>query len=342
MKNPNRANRNAIKPVIATLALCITASSYGQPVSELLKKAGALGATAPAASVDPLAIKALQNSAVRTTLRHFPRVSSVAGATPTVHSQVFGKPSQQALGRYAEEFILEKGEGWKPVKKSNAPQNDLYRFNKDGKPEGMQVKLHKEYNFKTYLKDLEADNLAEYFAVADDHADVLKKDLLAKAKEMRAAGNIKEALKLEKHAARIVKIGATHAELEKRFILAGLRGLCTSAVATAAVAGASALFVDLAILGFENRNGTLTGAEIEDRIVEACIKAGATGAATAVLVMCGASPVGWVVVVAGTAAYIVTDTAIFAVKEVVKVPTVAEDAIPYILNGWKETAWQPS
>jgi urea transporter len=58
--------------------------------------------------------------------------------------------------------------------------------------------------------------------------------------------------------------------------------------------------------------------------------------------MCGASPVGWVVVVAGTAAYIVTDTAIFAVKEVVKVPTVAEDAIPYILNGWKETAWQPS
>lgn len=329
----------AISCITTLIACTIATAAHGQRATRILEDAGILGATVPATSVDPLSIEMLQNSAVRTTRKHFPRVTSKQGTTSVVRNQVVGKPNQQALGRYAEALIAEGSDGWKPVKKPNAPQNDLYRF-KDGKLEGMQVKLHKDYKFATYLKDLEKDHLAEYFAVADDHVDQLKGDLLAKAKALRAEGLVDEAAKLEKHASRIVKIGATHAQIEKKFIMASLRGLCTSAAATAAFAAGTTILIDLAMLGFESMDGSLSGSVIEDRIVEASIKAGATGAVTAVAVFCGATPVGWVVVVGGAAAYITTEVAIYSVKEAFHTPVVSEDAIPYLLSGWKETSWQ--
>jgi len=326
----------AICCIAAMIACTAAETAHAQRATGIIEDAGVLGATSPAAAVDPLSIEALQNSAVRATRKHFPKVTARQGTTPVVWRQVFGKPNPQALGRFAEEFIIDHGEGWKPVRKPNAPQNDLYRW-EDGKLVGKQVKLHKDYRLSTYLEDLENDNLAEYFAVADDHADQLKRDLLAKAKKLRAEGLVDEAAELKRHASRIVRIGATHAELEKKYVMACLRGLCTSAAATAAVAAGTTLVIDLAMLGIESTDGSLSGNAIEDRIVEASIKAGATGAVTAVLVFCGATPVGWVVVVGGTAAYLATEVAIYSVKEVFHTPTVAADAMPYLLSGWKET-----
>ena len=87
-------------------------------------------------------------------------------------------------------------------------------------------------------------------------------------------------------------------------------------------------------------DGSLSGVEIEDRIVEASLKAGAAGTVTAVAVFCGATPVGWVVVVGGAAAYITTEVAIYSVKEAFHTPVVSEDAIPYVLSGWRETSWR--
>lgn len=324
---------------ILTPCLVFGSSAHAQSTASLLRRTGVIGSTAPAAAVDPLTIKTLQNPAVQATLKHLPNHAARNGVTPTVQTQALGRPNQQALGRYAEALIAEGSDGWKPVKKPNAPQNDLYRF-KDGKLEGMQVKLHKDYKFATYLKDIEKDHLAEYFAVADDHVDQLKGDLLAKAKALRAEGLVDEAAKLEKHASRIVKIGATHAQIEKKFIMASLRGLCTSAAATAAFAAGTTILIDLAMLGFESMDGSLSGVEIEDRIVEASLKAGATGTVTAVAVFCGATPVGWVVVVGGAAAYITTEVAIYSVKEAFHTPVVSEDAIPYVLSGWRETSWR--
>ncbi len=338
MNSMNQQRRHALLFLAPIVACTIASNVLAQSTTAVLQRSGALGATATLAIIDPLTVDALQNPALRATQRHFPRVSREQGMTPTVQRQVFGKPSQQALGRYAEDFIVEGGDGWQPVKKPNAPQNDLWRH-RNGKLEGMQVKLHKNYSYTTYLKDMQRDHLAEHFAVADDHVDTLKRDLLAKAKSLRTEGIIDEAVELERQAARVVKIGATHADLEKKFVMASVRGLCTSAAATAAVATGAAIVVDLAMLGLEASGGMLSGTEIEDRIVEATMKAGATGAITAVAIFCGASPVGWAVVVGGTAAYIATDVAITAVKAAVQTPAVSADAIPYILSGWRETSW---
>ena len=335
MNNPLRRTVLSLAPIVACT---IASNAVAQSTATVLRRSGALGAAATSTTVDPLTVEALQNPAVRATQKHFPRVSREQGLTPTVQKQAFGKPNQQALGRYAENFIVDAGDGWNPVRQPNAPQNDLWRY-RNGKLEGMQVKLHKDYNLTTYLKDMQKDHLAEYFAVADDHVDTLKQDLLTKAKALRAEGLVDDAVELERHAGRVVKIGATHADLEKKFVMASMRGLCTSAAATAAVTAGAAVVIDLAMLGVETAGGTLSGTEIEDRIVDASVKAGASGAVTAVAIFCGASPVGWIVIVGGAAAYIVTDVGITAVRSAVQTPVVAQNAIPYILSGWRETSW---
>jgi hypothetical protein len=338
MNNKNTQLRRATLALAPIVVCTLASSALAQSTATVLRRSGALGAAATSTAVDPLTVEAFQNSAVRATQKHFPRISREHGLTPTVQKQAFGSPNQQALGRYAENLIIDDGSGWNPVKKPNAPQNDLWRY-RNGKLEGMQVKLHKDYSFTTYLKDMRKDHLAEYFAVADDHVDPLRQDLLAKAKSMRAEGLIDEAVEIERHAGRVVKIGATHADLEKKFVMASMKGLCSSAAATAAVTAGAAFAIDLAMLGIETSGGTLSGTEIEDRIVDASIKAGASGAVAAVAVLCGASPVGWVVIVGGAAAYIVTDVGITAVRTAVQTPVVAQDAIPYILSGWRETSW---
>jgi hypothetical protein len=84
----------------------------------------------------------------------------------------------------------------------------------------------------------------------------------------------------------------------------------------------------------------LTVSELEDRLIDASIKAAASGSAVAIAVVAfGANPVGLTVMIVGGSAYIITDVAIQVIRSNFMVASASPEAMPYILSGWKETSW---
>jgi hypothetical protein len=122
------------------------------------------------------------------------------------------------IGYYAEKR-LEYTDGWKPVAKPNAPQNDLYKF-ENGRFIGAQVKTHYNGDPATYVADMKKDYLAEKFLIPDDHYETTLRYLKEQAKQARAKGDSTNAAWCERQAQRLGKIGATYHQLEHESQLA--------------------------------------------------------------------------------------------------------------------------
>lgn len=275
---------------------------------------------------------------LQTLQRYFPNLTKTEGMTPTIRKALF-ESNPRLLGVYAEEVIAANGKGWKTVKKPNAPQNDLYRF-KNGAFEGAQVKLHGKYDFSTYMNDMKVDNKAERFMVASDHVSGLRRDLLAKAKLARNSGLLDEAVRLERDATRVTSLGATAAQLEARLMRGLALALGSTAAASAVMAAGGAIVIDVALISYDAMTEGLTVSELEVRLIDASIKAAASGSAVAIaIVVFGANPVGLTVMIVGGSAYIITDVAIQVIRSNFMVASASPEAMPYILSGWKETSW---
>jgi hypothetical protein len=124
----------------------------------------------------------------------------------------------QAIGLYAEKR-LEVTDGWRPVSKGNAPQNDVYKF-QDGRFVGAQVKTHRNGDPSTYARDMRSDNRAEQFLIPDDHFETTLQYLKQQAERAKASGDSKNAAFYARQVQRLGKIGATYGQLESEAQLA--------------------------------------------------------------------------------------------------------------------------
>ena len=110
--------------------------------------------------------------------------------------------------------------------------------------------------------------------------------------------------------------GATKAGLNvsKTEVVGGLLladgRIVMSAAKVGVGAGLLTVAVDGGIATLKHLNGTLLDADYERELGYAAIKGASVGGATAVAVVLGATPAGWVVLAVGTGAYIITDFAV--------------------------------
>jgi hypothetical protein len=118
----------------------------------------------------------------------------------------------QAIGLYAEKRLVIT-EGWNPVAKQNAPQNDLWKY-ENGRRIGAQVKTNIKGDPATYVREMRKDYRAEKFLIPDDHYEPTLQHLRQKAEQARAAGDTIEVAFFERQAQRLGKIGATYTQLE--------------------------------------------------------------------------------------------------------------------------------
>lgn len=124
----------------------------------------------------------------------------------------------QAIGLYAERRLVVT-DGWRPVSKQNAPQNDLYKF-ENGRFVGAQVKTHRNGNPSTYVRDMRTDNRAEQFLIPDDHYETTLQYLKQQAERAKAAGDSKNASFYKRQIQRLGKIGSSYGQLESEAQLA--------------------------------------------------------------------------------------------------------------------------
>lgn len=124
----------------------------------------------------------------------------------------------QAIGHYAERRLVVT-DGWRPVSKQNAPQNDLYKFEK-GRFIGAQVKTHRNGDAATYIRDMRTDNRAEQFLIPDDHYEKMIQHIKQQVDRARATGDSKNAAFYERQMQRLGKIGVSYGQLESEAQLA--------------------------------------------------------------------------------------------------------------------------
>ena len=106
-----------------------------------------------------------------------------------------------------------------------------------------------------------------------------------------------------------VSLNVTKTEVVGGLLLADGR-LVMAAGKVGSGAGLLTFAVDGGIATIRHINGTLTGADYERELCYAAIKGTSVGGGTAVAVVLGATPAGWVVLALGTGAYMVTDFAV--------------------------------
>ncbi|MDP2830225.1 MAG: hypothetical protein Q8O37_16675 [Sulfuricellaceae bacterium] len=118
-------------------------------------------------------------------------------------------------GVLAEALFLEKNPAWGYVRKSNAPQVDVYVWRAGSRrPYGAQIKTHLSGDPLIYASDMLKDNLADRFLVPDDHVASLEKHWQAKLHAHEAAGHSVEAAEARRQLSRIGGLGFSEKQLD--------------------------------------------------------------------------------------------------------------------------------
>jgi hypothetical protein len=180
----------------------------------------------------------------------------------------------QAIGLYAEKR-LQITDGWSPVSKSNAPQNDLYKRD-NGRIVGAQVKTHQNGDPSTYVRDMRKDNRAEHFLIPDDHYETTREHLRQKADQAKAANDSKESAFYERQLQRLGKIGASYRQLQSESQLAAK--LAQARIISARVGWiiTGVMVIPSAYLNFEAYyTGKITGNEFAYNLSKDALMAGA-------------------------------------------------------------------
>lgn len=180
----------------------------------------------------------------------------------------------QAIGLYAEKR-LEVTNGWRPVSKQNAPQNDLYKF-ENGRFVGAQVKTHRNGDAATYVRDMRTDNRAEQFLIPDDHYETTLQHLKQQAERARAAGDAKNAVFFERQIERLGKIGATYSQLESEAQLAAKLAQSRIIAARVGWVMTGIMVIPSAYVSFESYyTGRITGNEFAFNLGKDALSVGA-------------------------------------------------------------------
>lgn len=120
-------------------------------------------------------------------------------------------------GILAEALYVEKNPGWGYVRKSNAPQVDVYVLRRGMRPWGAQIKTHISGNPLTYANDMTKDNLANKFLVPDDHVASLREHWQAQVGAYEGSGRKKEAAEARRQLSRIGGVGFTSKYLDDSY-----------------------------------------------------------------------------------------------------------------------------
>lgn len=240
-------------------------------------------------------------------------------------------------GRIAESDWINRNakDGWKQVRKANAPQNDAYRF-VNGKLEGAQVKVHADWH--NYIRSMVKDNKAERFVIPDDHFELVFKEL-----ETRRIGAIRGGL-LEKAAdygvkqQKLTKMGRSFSEID---VAIGASAKHYSRIAkTIRATGKATSFVGIAISvldgGIAVHEVAIGKSEVDELVTKlgkivvggtaSWAAGGAAGSAALAAGATGAVPVA-VAIVVSTATYLVVDWAIDSIADAVRVGQLSGDDI---------------
>jgi hypothetical protein len=120
-------------------------------------------------------------------------------------------------GLLAEALFLEKNPGWGYVRKTNAPQVDVYVLRKGMRPWGAQIKTHISGTPHTYANDMLTDNRADRFLVPDDHVASLREHWQAQAGKHESAGRTAEAIEARRQLSRIGGVGFKSEYLDQSY-----------------------------------------------------------------------------------------------------------------------------
>lgn len=259
-------------------------------------------------------------------VRKFPNLGEASGpdgirARAEVQASVRGN----ARGRLAEHVFgringhPEQG-AFRPVPNPTAPQNDFWSTTLD---EGVQVKTHR--NVKQYRTSMIADDLAERFAVPDDHVHLVRQRWAAHAQRAAARGDHAAVAEAHRQIGRIVPIGRDFDWLDQRVASKPVKNLLSVAEARsgkavqsvarilpkAGMAGVGSIVAGGAVVGgieasialMRYCNGTISQAELQDSMCMAGAQFTAGTVVSAVLVFATpAAPAVLVIAVgAGTA-----------------------------------------
>jgi hypothetical protein len=223
-------------------------------------------------------------------------------------------------GRLTEEDFLRRSakQGWKGVKKRNAPQNDVWR-RVNGKLEGGQIKVHADW--KEYLRSMRKDNKAEHFFIPDDHYELVRADLETRRLGALRGGLVEKAEEYAQQQKRLAKVGRTFSEIDGSIecalknsprISAALR----SAGKATPFIGIALGLLDGSISAYEVATGKMEVSEFVYKIGKAGIAGTASWAAAEaapeLLALAGATGdvPAVVIIVIGIATYFVVDFAI--------------------------------
>jgi len=240
-------------------------------------------------------------------------------------------------GRVAEEDWINRNakEGWKAVEKRNAPQNDAWR-RVDGRLEGAQVKVHADWH--DYIRSMQNDNKAERFVLPDDHFDLVYRELETRRVGALRGGLRDKALEYAIEQKRLTKMGRTFSEVDGAIETAAKHYGRIAKALRAGGKAASFVGIGLALLDggmavYEVAVGKADVDELVTRLGKTVVGGAAAWAVGEVAVdaavaagASGAVPIA-VVIVVGTATYLVVDWVIDKVVDSMRVSHLSVDDI---------------
>jgi hypothetical protein len=304
-------NRFALAAGI-TLSLCFASLAHGQGAAAVL----------PAPALPPPPTAYVTKAEVEQLLKATYPNKAADGGIDAIMDAASKSPQMEgaAKGRIAEmaatkAYGADEAGGFKPVKNPTASQNDLWSTKLQ---KGMQVKVHK--NIDDYVPSMMKDNLAESFAVPDDHVDEVKQLWRNKAKKALAAGNKAEAKEAIHQMNRVVPIGKTYKWLDAKMNslkpastmqkVGAMGGRMSKAVvrhgaraATVFAGGAIVGSAEACIALVQYASGEISESQLNNELMRAGVQCAAGTAVSAVVLL--ATPAAPVVVViaigAGTA-----------------------------------------
>jgi len=130
---------------------------------------------------------------------------------------ILGNPNAFATtrGHFAEVFYAADDPHVGFVRKSNAPQNDLYLLRNGQPPHGIQVKsLKSTSTVNDYAQAMIKDYRARYFVVPNEQVSALRSHWLAKAESLEREEQWRLAAEAKRQAQRVEPLGKTTQELE--------------------------------------------------------------------------------------------------------------------------------
>jgi hypothetical protein len=284
---------------------------------------------------------AISKTAVRTAVfdRALPNVAAKDGKAAAMQ-RVLADPVKRAhvVGLAAEEDFVARNPKWNLTAASNAPQNDVWTRVGD-ELHGAQIKTHADGDSLKYATDMLKDDKAEHFLVPDDHLPGIRERITDHINRMKQRGNVREVEKWEEQLRRLKPLGRTYAALEQPVVSIAQSTISNAKIVRAAKTGLAGGAIILVLEGgsviYRGASGELTPEQTREQLLEVTAKAGIVTLATGAVVLLGANPVGFTVLVVGGVSYLIAD---FAIKELrenwTTAPLTAKEIGDLLPQGW--------